>query len=201
MPTIRVDNLHILKNEFTSFGHETNSLYKYLNRKGCHHLLERELPDKSRVIIAYPNQESKISRFVIRLNRDGSMAKKTNELAEMLNPFAFIDKVRTITKAYMDETGKQVKEIIKRLSYDVNGKITNRQLFKHTDKYVTHYEYDKYGGRHAQCNRMINNVRESFSKIAMDGSEDQSLYVKFMDGTKNFERHINGTDYFFTTQK
>lgn len=201
MPTLKVDSFHIFKNEFTTLGRVANDRYRQLNKRGCHYILERKLPDKSRVIIAYPNQSSAKSKFVLKINPDGSIIQKTNETTKTPSYLTLTNKMQTITKVYLDASGKKIKEIIKRLTYDLDNKVSHKHVTKRTDKYASNYEYDTYGGRHSQCNRIINNVKESYSNIALDGSENQSLYVQTMDGTKTFTRFIDGIDYSFTTKK
>ena len=125
MPTVRVDNLHTFKNEFSRFGRRTNELYKQLNKKGCHYILERDMPDKSRVILAYESKDSKTSKYTIGLRRDGSMIQKTYERSEVIQPLTIIDRIQTITKTFLESTGEKVKEITKIINKILDDKTAN----------------------------------------------------------------------------
>ena len=189
MSTVIVNRLHMFRNAFSSYGRATNKLYRELNANGCNYLLERQLPDKSRVILAYPNSEAKASKFALKLNADGTMEQKTSQTAYLLG--LVTDKLRAITKIFADENGYKTHEYVKRVIYNKNNEITRKETYHYTDKYVTHYEYNKIGEE----------IQESLKKAFRDGSNNEYAYSRATDGTKTFKRRFNGVEYFFTNKK
>lgn len=197
MSTIVVNKTTVFRNMFTKYGRSVNHLYKDIKNQGCKYILERTLPDKSRVIVAYPNAESKGAKFAFKLNTDGSMEQKTYSNSQILLPF---DKYKqSITKIHADKNGMPISE--KRINKDfINNELVHKNVYVNNDKYISIYEYNKYGSNQINYNELYPNVKESYNKTYLDGSRDY-LYVQCMDGTKQFFRNINGESYKFTTAK
>lgn len=199
MPTIRVDTLHRFKNYFSSYGRGVNGLYRNLDKDGCHYLLERELPDKSRVLLAYQNKNSLRAKYAFKLNTDGTMIQKKTEKSMIMGMYN--DTICATSKIFTDKEGYKNKEIIRKVRYNTNQGVIDKYINKQTEKYFSEYKYHQYGEKHIHHNRVYPDVEESFVKISTDGKGNDYTYIKNTDGTKTFIKNINGINYTFTNAK
>ena len=103
MPTKIIGPSDIFFNKFTSGGRKRNNIYRDLCRKGFGEIRERELPDKSRVILGYSDEASAPAGIAIKLNPDMSM--KIKEYSSIYAKLPFVKSRKTIIKIFKDNAG------------------------------------------------------------------------------------------------
>jgi len=199
MKTRVIGAMDIVANKMTEFGRSRNGLYKALKDNGYNYILERKLPDKSRVITAYKNKNSANPEYAFKVNQDFSMEQKKYFHVKYLLPG---DRRESgFQKVYVNGNGK-VERSEKLVNRIINGVPVSKE------KEVIREGYKKrtqYGVADCVNIRYANLNKSDFPKLTkcVEQYDDGKAYtfLEQADGTRTYVKNINWQNYFFTTKK
>ena len=181
-------------NIFTKYGRERNHLFKELNKNGYKYILERELPNNSRVILGYENQASKGARLAFKVNPDLTMEQKRIDKKYVLNGLG--DKYLRIEKIWAGSDGKQIAKNARTIKTR-NKKIAGKSEFTIDSKNAV----VKYEG---ECVDMLSDLSsKQISKIYKRTkmlTPESYQFRQYTDGTRDYEKFINEIEYKFSTK-
>ena len=193
MKTRAINSYRRFINIFTCQGRSSNAVYKKLNKNGMTYIRERELSDKSRVILGYENKASKTNAFAYKINPDNTAVQKSYEYNTVFNLFDDINK--SITKLWLDSTGKVAER--ENINIRFRGaKMLGRMKYFLSKRLLK----QSYEGSFTNIINSDRPLKKMYRKITTT-NKNTDLYsvFEYSDGTKEYKKKVNGIEYFFRT--
>ncbi len=172
-------------NSFTKYGRNKNKLLQELKKQGFSEFRERNLKDKSQVLLAYKNGKN-LAEYAFRLYPDLSMIQKYISKSYALINFP-LSRIK-INKMYINPKGQNIFEKSTCSRY-LNGKLTEKNTriwdFK-KDIDITKDEFFYQSGE--------NGIKKSYEK-RWDGNNYK--FTQYVNDKRSYYKNIDSMEYSF----
>ena len=173
-------------NKFSENGRVKNELYKKLEANGYKEIRQRKVGSDKFVILASSNKGKVKSNMTLGIDmKKGMVQKETHNVKFML---MYDERLKEIVKIFSDIEGNIKKECSKARTY-INGKLCESSINK------------KFGDG-ASFKKVLASDKKTLKEVEFKKSNgDFYKFAQKNDGTKVFDKSVNGQGYTFTTSK